>query len=449
MTPQAYLHALRKRWWLIVGFTLLLAACGFVNAKTTTPMFASSTSSYATLSQAGSVSELVQGSAYTQNLMESFAILATTPAVLDPVIEDLELDTTPTRLANSLTATVPLNSFVIEIRATSADAEDAASVADGVATELATVVQRLAPNTADGGATVSLETVAPATVPNYPYEPNTRLEVMIWGGGGFVLGVLAALVWALADTRVRRERDIEAAARIPVLASIPKHRKSARRAVSKPEVGEAFRRVRANLAFLDADRDLNAIVITSPSAREGKTTAAIALARVLAEVQPRVLLIDCDLRKPTVAGQTGLLADAGLTNILIGQATLEDMVQPSGDLDILTSGPVPPNPSQLVEGLAMEELIRRACERYDYVVIDSPPLLPVVDASVLARRVGGALMVARAGQTTRQKLGQAAQDLRAVIDAQAVGGILVGTDQAQSYYGAPVKKSRRRGASSR
>lgn len=445
MTPQAYFQALRKRWWLIAGIALLLAAGGFVNAKTTTPMYASSASSYVTLSQAGSISELAQGSTYTQNLMESFALLATTPTVLDPVIDELDLDTTSTRLANTLTASVPLNSFVIEVRATSADAQEAAAVADGVATELATVVQRLAPNSADGGASVRLETVAPAVVPNYPYEPNTRLEVMIWGAGGVVLGVLAALVWALADTRVRRVGDIEAAAGIPVLGSIPKYRKPTRRAASRPEVGEAFRRVRVNLAFLDADRDLNAIVITSPSAGEGKTTAAIALARALAEVQSRVLLIDCDLRKPTVAEQTGTLADAGLTNILVGQATIEEMVQPSADLDILTSGPVPPNPSQLVEGLAMEELISAACESYDYVVIDSPPVLPVVDASVLARRVGGALIVARAGRTTRQKLGQAAQSLRAAIDAEAVGGIFVGTHQAESYYGAPVKKSRRRG----
>lgn len=448
MTPQAYFHALRKRWWLVAGLAMLLAVSGFINAKTTTPMYASTASSYATLSQAGSVSELVQGSTYTQNLMQSFALLATTPTVLDPVIEDLELNTTSTRLGRTLTVTVPLNSFVIEIRATSADPEEAAAVADGVATELATAVQRLAPNTTDGGASVRLETVAPAVTPNHPYEPNTRQEVMIWGAGGVVLGVVAALVWALTDTRIRRERDIEGAAQIPVLASIPKKRKSTRSSHSKPQVIESFRRMRANLAFLDANRDLNAIVVTSASAGEGKTTSAIALARALAEVRSQVLLIDCDLRKPTVAGRTSLLADAGLTNILIGQATLEEMVQPSEDLDILTAGPIPPNPVQLVEGQAMGELIRQACNAYDYVVIDTPPLLPVVDASVLARRVGGALLVVRAGKTTRQKLAQAVQNLRAAIGTEALGGILVGTDQAESYYGAPVKKNGRHDRSS-
>lgn len=434
MTPREYFHALRKRWWMVLGVTVLLAAAGFAQAKTTTPMYRSTTTSYATLSQAGSISELVQGSTYTQNLMQSFALLADTPAVLDPVISDLGLPTTSTSLAKSVTATVPLNTFLIEIQATNSDPQQAAAVSDAVAAELASTVQRLSPTAPEGGATVRLETVAEATVPKYPYSPNTKREVTIWGAGGALLGLFAALMWALTDTRIRHEKDIEAAAGIPVLASIPKERRSA----EKPQVSEAFRRMRANLAFLDAGRSVNAIVITSPSAGEGKTTSSIALALALAEVHRRVLLIDADLRKPAVAERTGLVANAGLTNILIGQAALEEVSQHWRDLDVLTSGPVPPNPAQLVESDAMAELIETARTAYDYVVIDSPPLLPVVDATVLARAVGGAVIVARVGRTTRQQLTQAVQGLR-TIDAGALGSILVGTEQDASYYG-PAKR---------
>lgn len=434
MTPQAYLRALQKRWWLVLGLAFLLAIAGFVNAKTTTPMYRSTATSYATLSQAGSVSELVQGSTYTQNLMQSFALVAVTPSVLDPVIEDLGLQTTSTSLANSLTVTVPLNSFLIEIRATSPDPERAAAIADAVAAELAVAAERLAPSTPEGGATVRLETIAPAVIPNFAYAPNTRLEVMTWGAGGIALGVVIALIWALTDTRIRRDGDVETAAKIPVLASVPKERKPARRGTTEPQVSEAFRRMRANLAFLDAGRPTRAIVITSPSASEGKTTSSIAFASALAETHSRVLLIDADLRQPAVASRTSLVADAGLTNVLIGQATLDEMVQPWHQIDVLTSGPTPPNPAQLIESDAMAELITTASASYDYVVIDSPPLLPVVDASVLARRVGGALVVARVGQTTRQKLAQAVHSLR-TIDVEALGAILVGTEQTESYYG--------------
>ncbi len=436
MTPQVYLLALRKRWWLILGLAFLLAGSGFVHAKTTTPMYRSTATSYATLSQAGSVSELVQGSTYTQNLMQSIALLATTPKVLDPVIWDLDLDITASTLAKSITATVPLNSFLIEIRATNPDPGKAAEIADAVATELAVTVQQLSPSTPDGAATVRLEKVSPATVPMYAYAPNTRLEVMIWGAGGGILGVIGALVWALTDTRVRRETDVEAAAKIPVLAAIPRERKPLRGGTSQPKVSEAFRRFRANLAFVDAGRHANAIVVTSPSAGEGKTTASINLAAALAEIHPRVLLIDSDLRKPTVAEKTGLLSDAGLTSVLIGQATLDEVVQPWGGVDVLTSGPTPPNPAQLVESEAMTQLIEEARETYDYVVIDSPPLLPVIDAAVLAQRVGGAVLVARAGRTTRQQLAQAAQSLR-TLDTETLGGVLVGTEQSESYYGTP------------
>ena len=101
---------------------------------------------------------------------------------------------------------------------------------------------------------------------------------------------------------------------------------------------------------------------------------------------------------------------------------------------VLTSGRVPPNPAQLVESTAMTELIDRARQTYDYVVLDSPPLLPVVDAAVLARSVGGAVIVVRAGRTRRAKLTQAVQALRA-IDAEALGTILIGSDKSESYYG--------------
>ncbi|MFT3945114.1 MAG: polysaccharide biosynthesis tyrosine autokinase [Ancrocorticia sp.] len=434
MTPQLYLLALRKRWWLIIGLAFVLASAGFAQAKMTTPMYRATAASYATLSQAGNVSELVQGSTYTQNLMQSFALLSTTPRVLDPVIWDLDLDMTAATLAKSITATVPLNSFIIEIQAVSVDPTQAAEIADAVATELAVTAQQLAPSTTGGAATVRLEKVAPATVPIYPFSPNTRMQVMIWGAGGGVLGVLGALVWALTDTRVRREADVEAAAKMPLLGAIPREKKPLRGGSSEPQVSEAFRRFRANLAFVDASRHANAIVITSPSAGEGKTTTSCNLAAALAEIHPRVLLIDCDLRKPTVADKTGLLADAGLTNVLIGQVGLDDVVQSWGNVDVLTSGPVPPNPAQLVESEAMTELIEEARKSYDYVVIDSPPLLPVIDAAMLAQRVGGAVIVARVGRTTRQQLSQAATSLRN-LDAETLGGILVGTEQSESYYG--------------
>ena len=332
MTPQAYLQALRKRWWLILGLALLLAALGLAQAKSSTPMYRSNATSYATLSQAGNVTELVQGSTYTQNLMQSFALLATTPAVLDPVIEELELDISPANLAKTLTVTVPPNSFLIDIRATSPDPDEAAAIADAVAKELAVAAQRFAPSTPEGSATVRLETVAPATTPRIPYSPNTRLEVMIWGAIGAGLGVVAALVLALTDTRVRRDEDIEAAAGIPVLASVPRDRKPAKNSTTKPQVNEEFRKMRANLAFLDAERQANAVVVTSASAGEGKTTSSLSLASALAEVHPRVLLIDADLRKPAVAQRTGLVSDAGLTSVLIGQATLEETVQSWGCL---------------------------------------------------------------------------------------------------------------------
>lgn len=436
MTPQAYFTALRKRWWLIVGLAVALAAAGFGVAKTTTPMYQSTASTYVTLSAAGSVSELAQGSTYTQNLIQSFALLAKTPTVLEPVIDELGIDTSPRSMAGWITVSVPLNSYIIEIRAVSPSPHEAADVANGVADHLATAVQALSPSTEQGTASVRLETVAQAVPAMHPFAPNTRMQTIVWGVGGAALGVVLALVWALTDTRLRTEADVADATQLPVLGQAPRDRRLSSRPAAAPKSSEAFRRLRTNLTFLDAGRKTKAIVVTSPAPGEGKSVSAAALAIALSEVHARVLLIDADLRKPTVALRMGLVAEAGLTSVLIGQASFEDVVQPWGDgaLDVLTSGPVPPNPGQLVESDAMATLLIEAEDSYDYVVVDSPPLLPVMDAAVLARLTGGALIVVRAGKTTRQSLARAVGNLTA-IDADPLGVLIVGGKAHETYYG--------------
>lgn len=436
MTLRTYVGALRKRWWLIVGLAVLLGAVGFAYARSQTPMYRSSATSYVTLSSAGSVSELVQGSTYTQNLIQSFALLATTPAVLDPVIDDLGLDVSPTALARSVTVDVPLNSFLIRITAVSSEPAEAQAIANAVSDELSQAVQRLSPTTAEGGATVRLESVAPATVPMYPFSPNTRQEAVTWAAGGAALGALLALLLTLLDTKVRTEVEVAEVTRLPVLGLIPKDKRLARRPRLEPVASEAVRRLRTNLTFLDAGRHLNSIVVTSPSASEGKTTVAVSLATALAEVHDRVLLIDADLRRPTAAVRTGVLPDAGLTDILIGRAELEEVVQEWQDsgVYVLAAGVVPPNPSQLIEGAAMKSLLELASREFDFVVVDSPPLLPVVDAALITRRVGGAIVVANAQKTTRSSLAKAIGNLDA-IDSEALGVVLVGTAAPTAYYG--------------
>jgi succinoglycan biosynthesis transport protein ExoP len=148
------------------------------------------------------------------------------------------------------------------------------------------------------------------------------------------------------------------------------------------------------------------IVVTSSLPGEGKSTTAINLAITLADAGSRVALIDADLRRPSLAEYMGLEGEVGLTTVLIGQADLRDAIQPWGDssLHVLPSGQIPPNPSELLGSLSMANLLEQLTNRYDIVLIDTPPLLPVTDAAILATITGGALVVAAADRLHRQQL---------------------------------------------
>jgi len=179
--------------------------------------------------------------------------------------------------------------------------------------------------------------------------------------------------------------------------------------------------------------------LTSSVAGEGKSTTACNLALTLASAGTRVILVEGDLRRPRVADYMGLEGAVGLTDVLIGRAALDDVLQPWGSspLSVLTSGALPPNPSEMLSSAQMGELIASLRTRADMVLIDSPPLLPVTDAAVLTRECDGALLVVRQGRTTREQLTRSLEALRSV-GARLLGTVLnmAATGGAHGYgYG--------------
>jgi polysaccharide biosynthesis transport protein len=205
---------------------------------------------------------------------------------------------------------------------------------------------------------------------------------------------------------------------------------------------EQFRQLRTNLEFLRvADEQAGAasvVAVTSATAAEGKSTVASNLATALAETGARVLLVDADLRRPSVADVLGLEGGVGLTTVLAGQADVDDVVQEWGSagLRVLPSGAVPPNPAELLGSPAMRRLIAELRARYDHVVVDTTPVLPVADASVLSRLVDGLVVVANARRVRRRQLIQGLGDL-AQVSARVLGVVLnqVRRDEESYSYG--------------
>jgi len=350
------------------------------------------------------------------------------------VIAELGLDRTSEQLAAGITATAPLDTTLIEITVVGQEPALAAEIATAVSESLTTVVESIEQtDTADDSTPISpvrLTLVQHAAVPQAPVSPNVPLNIALGALIGLASGVGMALLRETLDTRIRNERDVELVTDAPIIGGIvfdPKARERPLIVHADPHSprAESFRTLRTNLQFLDAGRASRAFVVTSSIESEGKSTTAANLAIALADAGARVLLVDADLRRPKVADYMGIEGAVGLTDLLIGRAELGDVVQPWGrnSLFVLPAGRIPPNPSELLGSSVMASTIEQLGRMFDVVLFDAPPLLPVTDAAVLARVVGGAIVVVSAGRAHRAHLKGAIAALQNV-DAPVSGIVL-------------------------
>jgi succinoglycan biosynthesis transport protein ExoP len=282
-----------------------------------------------------------------------------------------------------------------------------------------------------------------------PVGRDPRLKLMLALAVGLMVGSGAALLREHLDTSIRRREEIEPLLRIPGLAVIPqiipaarrwlpasvwrrggKRREAAQEAAMRPRSpgADAYRMLRTNLLFSQAVDTLKTLVVTSAIEGEGKTTTAANLAITFAQQGRRVVLIDCDFRRPRLASAFKTSREPGLTNILSGQNTLAQALHPicalSVDkLDLLSCGTPPPNPSELLGGPEMGQLLYSLSAQYDMVILDTPPLLATPDAAVLGTKADGVVLVVRAGYTDRSAAQHAVQQL-AAVRARVIGAVL-------------------------
>lgn len=205
----------------------------------------------------------------------------------------------------------------------------------------------------------------------------------------------------------------------------------------KSPISEQYRTVRTNIQFASVDQDIRKIVVTSPSPFEGKSMTAANLATVFAQQGKNVLLVDADLRKPTMHYTFGKSNTNGLSKLLLGHTSLQEAVSRFDieNLSILTSGPVPPNPSELLGSNAMSDFMKQAEEQYDLVIFDTPPVLAVTDSQILANACDGVLLVVRSKQTERESA-MRAKELLMNARAKLLGVVLNGKkdERKKDYY---------------
>lgn len=444
--------ALRKFWALIIGFTLLAGVAGYLLSSTVEPQFQSRASLYFALNQGTSGADLNQGSAYTQNQMLSFARLATSSRVLEPVIDDLGMSEEPRALARSIAIAIPQDTVILDVTATSSDPERAAVIANAVAAELASVVQQVAAEGVAGSATITASLIDDAVPPTSQTVPNKPRDAVLAAAIGFLLGVLVAFVATIADTRVRNEAAVARVTNVPVLGVVARTKRSiapgliVAREPHSP-VAEDTRRIQSALAFSSLDGDSRLLLITSASPGEGKSTFATNLALTHVDTGDRTLVIDADLRRPRVGELFGQDSSVGLTTALVGDVALSDAIVAWGErgLDVLSSGAVPPNPAAIVTSQAFRSMLTEVAQRYDAVIIDSPPVLTVADSNLLAPLVDGVVIVVDTSKTRRAQL---AQTVRSIESAGGrILGIVLNKSRASSHrntYYADIPESNRR-----
>lgn len=200
-------------------------------------------------------------------------------------------------------------------------------------------------------------------------------------------------------------------------------------------ISEQYRTIRTNIQFSSIDKQYKTLLVTSAGQGEGKSTTVANLAVVLAQQGKRVLVVDGDLRKPTVHYTFRVSNIQGMTSVLTKQLTFEDAVQKTNidHLYVLPSGPIPPNPSELLNSKAMEALVEEANSKYDYVLFDSPPVLAVTDAQILSNRCDGVVLVASSGRTEKEEALKA-KELLENANAKILGVVLNGKETNDSSY---------------
>jgi len=416
-----YLRILHSQWMLIVAVTLIGVAAAAAFSLVATPQYEAKTKLYVSVhTDSQATGDLVQGSNFARQNMATFVELATTDSVMRPVVEELGLKMTPGELAEQVKVDVPLNSTLLNITVTDDAPAFAAEVANEIGDRMRVLVQEeLEPPRDDEGiSAVQVKSVQPATVPKNPVSPRVKINLALGLLGGVGMGIGLGVLRSTLDTRIHSVRDIEQISDAPILGRIVDDPQASKRPLivhldPKSPRAEAFRTLRTNIQFLTAGEGAKSFVVSSAGTGEGKSTTSTNLALALSEAGFRVVLVDCDLRRPRVAEYMGIEGTVGLTDVLIGRAEITDVLQRWGhsQLYVLPAGQVPPNPSELLGSQQMEQTLVTLSSHVDFVILDAPPLLMVTDAAVIGAKTHGVVLVAAAGSTRKQNFEAAVSSL--------------------------------------
>jgi len=440
VTLQQFVKILRARWVTIVTTTTIGILTAVAINLLSTPLYEANTRLFVSTTTGGSLTETYQGNRFSQERVLSYTQLLMGETLAKRTIDKLGLEMRAEDLQKNVKASAKPDTVLIDVSVTDRSPVRARDIADGLSDEFVVLARELETPEGEGKPNARVIVEQRASIPDQPVAPNKARNLTIGVLLGFLAGVGLALIRDVLDNTVKDRETVEEITGVGLVGAIP-HDKDRRRtpAISFESdnsiIAEAFRKVRTNLQFLAVDNPPRVIVVTSSMPSEGKSTTAINIALALAESEYSVALVDGDLRRPRLDTYLDLIGSVGFSTVLAGSATLEDVLQKSSfeNVSVLTSGPVPPNPSELLGSQAARKVLDELRAHFDYVIIDSSPLLAVTDAAILAAAADGVLIIARSGQTKREQLGHAVGSLKDV-GATLLGAVFTMTPTRGSAY---------------
>lgn len=413
MQLTRYLRVVGRWWWLIVLGSLIGGGSAYGVSQLITPVYRADATLL--INQTQTPGTIAYNDILTsERLTMTYRELISKRPVLETVVENLELDMTAGELASLLGVEVVDDTQLLRLSVEHQDPASARRLANATA-------QVFIDNNEDDGLTRpgSVSIVEPASTPSSPVRPRTPLNTAIGALAGLFVAAVVIMVYEYLDDTLKTSEDVEAAAALPTLGGVgrfPRRRRGTAGLVltstDRSAAAEAYRVLRTNLQF--STFDAQTLLISSASPGEGKTTTVANLAVAIAQTGTRCVVVDSDLRRPALHHLFGVSNSAGLTSALLArEPSIGRFLQPTDveHLSVLASGPLPPNPSELLSSRRMDAVMEALKHEAEIVLFDSPPALAVADASILAGKVDGAILVVDSGRTRAQALREAAEAL--------------------------------------
>lgn len=414
MKTTPILRLLLRHWVFIVITSLIVSAGFFGWSKLQTPTYTATSAEYFGITTSDSGSALTQGANYIQDQMVSFNQLATSPLVLNPVIDVLGLNTSVKELDRAVTVTTPRDSVIMQIKVVDESPARAAAIANAIGTQLTTAVAAVGPKLASGKAAVSVQFIQTALPPLVRSAPNTKRNTLVGLLAGLLLGSGLVIAASRLADRVAEPSSLAEVTSAPLLGTIRRSKGLAASSLvvvqdANSRAAEDVRQLRAGVEQLANQRTSFLLAVTSSIRSEGRSTIAANLAAALAESGRRVVLLEADFRNPRQSGLPGASdvgAPFGLADALADPMRLDQAVRKidGGGFDVIAAGGTKASPPELLSSPATATLLADLRGRYEFIIVDTPAVLDFSDVTALSPQLDGVLLLADGRRVRREQL---------------------------------------------